>query len=479
VKRSAHETRLKILKRLGTSEYWNKRARWQFWRDRISRAQFDAGSRVGEAQETRHVLAGIVGPALLAGGAAIVTFVALELAASAVAARGSGIERVTRSLSEADYATFVGALVGAQAVFLALFYTTVGVIASTAYAGVPAEIRTLFVRERSSRVYAQLVTWSLVFGILLLATGPLHYRPHAITVAVFGALALVAVLALVRLGTDLFKFFDLSSISTGLPRQFARAVKVATVSGSTIPDEPRQQAAHQRAASALAEYDQLTTLLVIRKIREARAPGRLIEQLLGMWLAYGGTKAMIPTTSRWFALTPAHPNWLTLDATRLETAITTRTNVQPTLAPDPLWVESRIADAYGRLLRLLVRQDAWSVAMRVIDFANNVVGELASRFQVEEALLLANTTIAELTSAHHEDAEDEAAATITPADRTLYRMAAVDRSALALTEAWLGLVRGVRGLDVARVTSDLDESVDSASGPTPSARPGVSLPTSR
>jgi hypothetical protein len=43
-------------------------------------------------------------------------------------------------VSPVSYGTFVGAAVGAEAVFLALFFTTVGVIASTTYSQVPAEI---------------------------------------------------------------------------------------------------------------------------------------------------------------------------------------------------------------------------------------------------------------------------------------------------------------------------------------------------
>lgn len=56
-----------------------------------------------------------------------------------------------------SYGAFVGTAVGAEAAFLALFFTIVGVIASATYARVPGEIRGLFVRERTSLIYVG--TW--------------------------------------------------------------------------------------------------------------------------------------------------------------------------------------------------------------------------------------------------------------------------------------------------------------------------------
>lgn len=60
-----------------------------------------------------------------------------------------------------DYGGFVGVAVGAEAALLALLFTTVGGIASTAYARAPGEIRGLFVRERTSLINVRNVAVAL------------------------------------------------------------------------------------------------------------------------------------------------------------------------------------------------------------------------------------------------------------------------------------------------------------------------------
>ena len=79
-----------------------------------------------------------------------------------------------------------------------MFFTTVGVIASTTYARVPGEIRGLFVRERTSVIYVRNVAVALLVGLALL-TMPLvaHCSPHGLTVLLFAVLTAFSVLSLV------------------------------------------------------------------------------------------------------------------------------------------------------------------------------------------------------------------------------------------------------------------------------------------
>ncbi|GEM_PF-1597901 len=448
--------------------YWERRARSRRWRTALSRFWSGTWDRVGETRQSTSTLGRLLGGAALSGVAAVFAVVVLEIVAGALNHHGSAIERLVKPLDSSAYEAFVAAAVGAEAIFLALFFTMVGVIASTAYSDVPGEVRQLFVRERASRIYAYTVVWALVFGVVILAASAVGYKPHALSVVAFGLLTLFSVLSLVRLGTGLFNFFDLSSLSTGLPRRFLRAAKAATVTRHNAPEEGRQQALHAQGAAVLELYRQLSVLLVNRKGGEARAPTRLVRQFLGMWAEYGGHKPAIPTSSRWFALTPAHANWLTLDHTRLRTALATQTSVRPTLTPDPLWVERRLEERIRELLALVLRGDDWSTGITLIDTSNTLVGNLASRFHVDEALLLARATARELEAARAVDASaamSAAEGALISDQRAVFRMAAVERGALGLTSVWLGFVRGAEGIDVERVRQSLDRPVESDTSP--------------
>jgi hypothetical protein len=146
-------------------------------------------------------------------------------------------------VSRDSYDGFVAAVVTALATFLALFFTTVGVIASTAYARVPGAIRRLFVREQTSNIYVWSVAIGLVFGIALLALPIMsRFEFRGLTLAVFAVLALFSVLSLVILGRDLFNFFDPSMLSRRLYPEFLSAVRSASATRQRIPDDAEARA---------------------------------------------------------------------------------------------------------------------------------------------------------------------------------------------------------------------------------------------
>jgi hypothetical protein len=321
---------------------------------------------------------GLVREVLLAAAGTAALFAAVEAIATA-AAHKLHWGALFLSADPGGYTGFVGVAVGAEAALLALFFTTVGVIASTAYNRVPGEIRQLFVRERTSLVYVWNVTVALLVGLALL-TMPLvaHRWPHGLTVLLFAVLTAFSVLSLAVLGTRLFNFFDLSTLSLPLRRRFLRGIKAASAAGRRVPREAQQQAAHDRAAAVLRVYGQLTDLVQTRDVSEGRAAERIALELIDCWHASSAYKPAIPAKSRWFSLAPSHPNWLTLEHARLTMALATATSAQPEMTPDPLWAEEIIAGYLGRLLRALSARGDWGRAIRVLDAAAELVSYLGA-----------------------------------------------------------------------------------------------------
>jgi len=458
-RRSGAEVRK--LARISRIRHWRRLERRRGRRLWLSHAWVAAHDRAAQFRQDSRILAGLAGRVL----GAVLGTAALVAAVEAIAAAAGHVLHwgtLFTTIDPGSYEGFVGAAVGAEAAFLALFFTTVGVIASTTYARVPGEIRGLFVRERTSLIYAGNVAVALLVGLALL-TMPLvaHRSPHGLTVLVFAILTAFSVLSLVVLGTRLFNFFDLSTLSLPLRRRFLRAAKSASAAGRSIPREAQQQAAHDLAAAVLGIYGQLTDLIGKRDVSEARAPERIALELLDCWDTASVIKPGIPAKSKWFALTASHPNWLTMDHTRLSMAVATRASVQPTMTPDPLWAETAIAGHLGRLLNALSLDD-WERAIRVVDRAAELIWYLAARLQVDEARLLRRTITSYLR---------DVAATARPDDQAsgsrweLFRLAAADREVLVYTRFWLGLISSVEHADAQRLASSFDEAVATIQGP--------------
>jgi hypothetical protein len=327
--------------------------------------------------------------AALASVAAVVVFVLLELLAVQLDHHAvPGIERYYAQTRFNSYVPYVAASVGALAVFLALFFTTIGVIATTAYIDVPNGVRQLFVQGRSNRTYTQTVVSSLVIGILLLACEFVGYKPHSLTLICYSLLVLFSVLSLARLISSLFRFFDMSVLARPLRRRFRRASAIAQARRSA-PGEEVQQLAQIEAGQVLAAYGELISVARSKRRRGiGGAPARILKDLVDLWRGYARDKGAIPTDSLWFDRIPRYDNWLTADSTGLNLALGTQTAIPPTLVPDHVWVERTISSHITDLLRILIRNGSWQLAIQATDTANALGTELAAYFQAEESAIL-------------------------------------------------------------------------------------------
>jgi hypothetical protein len=477
VHRHRQEDEAQQLAAASDPDHWTRLEREQRRRLRASRFRVAVRDRGAQVRQDGALFASLARRIAAALAGAVVLVAALEAIASAlthVLHWGTLFEPVSAD----SYGAFVGAAVGAEAVFLALFFTTVGVIASTTYSRVPGEIRSLFVRERTSLIYVWNVAVALLVGIALLIMPVVTQRsPHGVTVAVFAVLTAFSVLSLVLLGTQLFNFFDLSTLSQSLPRRFRHGLQEASASDKAVPpEEAQQQAAHERAAGVLHIYGQLSELIAGRDVAEAEAPERIALELLGCWAVASALKPTIPTESKWFSLTAAHPNWLTMDHIQLSMALATSAGVQPTFSPDPLWVENAIARSLGRLLPTLATPIEWPRAIQVADEANKLVFYLAVRLQLDEARLLLRTVGAFLEDVSSGDRMTFSAnRPIIPDEWEVSRMAAAERATLGYTQYWLGLIRPFEQIDPERLAANFDEAVATPQGPYKAGAPRALL----
>jgi hypothetical protein len=459
----------RALRRTSGIGYWRRLDRRKRRRLRLSQALVALLGYAGQLRQDGRILAIMIRdilPAVL-GTAALVA--ALEAVADALT-RHLHWGLLFQPADPNGYGTMVGAAVGAEAVFLGLFYTTVGVIASTTYNGVPGEIRSLFVRERTSVIYVRSVTVALLMGLALLAM-PLvsRYQPHVLTVAAFAVITGFSVLSLVHLGTGLFSFFDLSAISFPLRRRFLHAVRSAAASSRSIPGEVQQQAAHARAAEVLRVYGQLAELIRKRDVAEARAPERIALQLLGCWQDMAEVKPAIPSQSQWFSPAPRHPNWLTLGQERLSLALSTGAAIQPDTGPDPLWAEKLISRCLAQLLPVMSGPDGWDRAIRIVDHASELVYWLAGNLRIDEARLLCRTLTRYLREAV--TTGPEAGSPDPGSGWDAFRLAIAEREVIVFTKFWLGLTAGMAHTEAKQVAAAFDDAVDTAGGPYRSGAP--------
>lgn len=453
------------------SERLERQQQRRIWLSRLRVAVRDRGAQLRQDGSVFIHLVGRVVAALVGTAALVATLEAIASSLTHVLHWGTLFDPV----GSYYYGGFVATAVGAEAAFLALFFTTVGVIASTTYSRVPGEVRSLFVRERTNLIYVWNVAVALLVGIALLMMPVVtHHSPYGLTVAVFALLTAFSVLSLILLGTQLFNFFDLSTLSRSLSQRFNRGIDSASAAGKTVPAEAQQQAAHDRAADALHIYGQLSNLIASRDVAEAQTPEQIAVKLLECWSTGSALKSKIPTESKWYHLTPAHPNWLTMRHT--QSGSSENAGVQPTFSLDPLWVEGEIARCLGRLLSTLATQAEWPRGISVVDEANKLVFSLTARLQLDEARLLLRTVRIFLDGIASGDLITSGTAKLANSEEwQVPRMAAAERATLGYIQYWLGLVSFFEEIDPQRLRASFDEAVDTPQGPYKAEAPRVLL----
>jgi len=431
------------LRLLGSAHYWIIRSRFRAGLGRMSAGrQAVSVGRTSVSERVRAVLSLARKFGWVAAGS-LLLWVALEVGARVASAiPGAPFATLTNRVTSGSYGDLLSAGVGAVATFLGLYWATVGVVASTVYQAAPAEVRSLFIEQRSGTALVRGIVYALNLGLLLLAADTIGVAPPAASLIVFAALCAVATLRLVVLGSQLFNFFDLSQLGRPLPARFRVAVRRAAI-GRSAHDGLSQSIAHEEASRIVELYESLTALITSRRYQHADGPTRLARQLLLVAAANASMKNAIPTSSRWWSQQARHQNWLTMDHTRLSMSLATATGPSPELVPDHLWVERSASASLRDLLAAAIAAGGLPQVVAICDSVADAGRLLSARFQVLEALELI-AGVQELLLANGPTRPEDA--NVQGDRRTLNDMAAAERSILLLTNVWLGFISSLESL---------------------------------
>lgn len=350
---------------------------------------------------------------------------------------------------------FVGAGVAAAATLLGLYYATVGVVASTVYKDVPGEVRDLFVRERDGETYIYALVLAVAGGLTVLALSAFGYPVAGLTILVLAGVAILTTVWLAVLGQRLFGFFDPTMLSRSLPKQIAGAVHDAA-GRKTRGNESRQRRAHVDAVNGLAMFRQIAEIVERANYGDARAPLTISYQLLRLVARYSQSKDAIPTESSWWAKTPNHQNWLTIDFFQLNTALSTASGVAPKPVPDAFWFERNVAGILRVALPASMRARGGTDLLALAETASNVSSLLVRRLQVREALMMEEAwgdAIRRIADEPLVDGPEDLRNT-----QRLAQQSAAESLVIPLTRMWLGFREAADDL----LRRDLDAQFDAA-----------------
>jgi hypothetical protein len=322
----------------------------------------------------------------------------------------SGIQQIINRNSE-HYASLFAAFAQIAGAFLALYFTAVSVVVSTAYARVQGDVRSIVLRDKVSNAYVSLVAMLGAASTILLAALALGRLPSVSNLIFVMFLGVASFYSFVQLGSRVFHFFDPTRLIGYLTSDLVRWVRSATPRGYRWLDELFQTRYQRQADAVLTTYRNIVLMANREEHLQSDALVDLAQHAFSLLGFYGQEKSSIPSDSWWFRRTHRHKSWLTTSDMDTSMALHTATTLLPETIPDLMWFESEIKETVAYTLeKLLGRKDLHGV-YALSNAAQRTLYNLAGNFAVDEALhlfrtlapLRAQSHAAELTGAETED----------------------------------------------------------------------------
>ncbi len=402
-----------------------------FW---LAKGVFRAKKQLRESAESASIAGGIL--RTIVGQ----TLLAVVLVAGLWLIDGHIAKLIAIQINKDVYASLLSTLAHVSGVFLGLYFTAVSVVASTVYARVPGDVRSVLMQEKVGTVYIRLVALLAAVSTMLLATTASGMQPRLLHLVLIGLLGIIAVFSFVALGTRAFYFFDPTSLAGYVARDLLGTMRHATPAGIEW-DKASFQAHYQGLAErGLETYRNLVSLALAEAHLQGRAVASLISGLLRVLNIYAAEKIKMPSDSRWFKYEERHQEWFTTDYTQVAVALQTGTALRPKSVPDPMWFERRVERMVLTAIQAFIEQKDYRSIWSVLNAAQQMLGRLGERLSVEEGLRLYRAWRPEVRRVALLEVPAE------EVEQWELRLAVIDVSAMGLVSLLLGVSKRVGGI---------------------------------
>jgi hypothetical protein len=281
--------------------------------------------------------------------------------------------------------TTIAAITG---VFLALYFTTLSLVAISYSEPQHREIRNLVIKNAVSSGFlflsAHLGAITL-FGLALLAIG---FPPSFFLMAYVLFIAVVVIFSFLLVGRRIFQFFDPRELARTPKANFLKSVKRATITGARSNQPPFQR--HFRD-QALYELHRLECLIEFALSQSASQSTRgeivrdLCITLLNIFNRCVTDSSKIPNLSMWFPRKRVFQKWGFTSSIQTDIAMRTGTTPQPEEKPDYLFVCNAISRMVRQSIQSLIKAGDYSDASAILIGSYHTMGQLGENLAIDEA----------------------------------------------------------------------------------------------
>jgi len=287
-------------------------------------------------------------------------------------------------LDGTTYITLLTTVAGITGVFLALYFTTLTVVATSYSEPHHREIRNLIIEEAISRGYLALSAHLgavCLFGLGFLAIG---FTPNLLLMAYVLLIAGVVIFSFFLVGRHIFQFLDPRILVATPVAGFLKWQRNATILGSRWKLPSFQNFFRRQALGELHKIECLIEFALSQPARR-EVVRDLCVRLLDLMQRNALESRRIPSLSLWFPRTRIFQEWGFTSGIQSDIALRTGTLPQPEEVPDYLFVSRAISLMVRRSVEELLRRKDYLEVSSIVVQVYRVLGKLGESLALEEA----------------------------------------------------------------------------------------------
>ncbi len=240
-------------------------------------------------------------------------------------------------------------------VTLALFYTILATLASTAYAKVQSSIRNLIIYDKDTQAYLRRLTNLTAFSITILMAMGFHFYPGNLILITLFLFSLTTLFGLLKIGMGVYNFFEPSVIARPVANNLSKAITEVTIKGQYWDDRSFQNFNYDQAFIQVKNLKLITDLCIKGDDLKEDSFKTIVDSSISVLRFYLSQKPRIPRESLWFPERLSYKSYFESDMSARSISRQSRTYITPEKIRDFYWLEEKVIDNISLSLEIIIR----------------------------------------------------------------------------------------------------------------------------
>jgi len=285
----------------------------------------------------------------------------------------------------------ISVIASVAGVTLALFYTILATLASTAYAKVHSSIRNLLIYDKDTQGYLRRLTNVTAFAIIMLLALSLHYHAGNLVLASLVIYSLTTLYGILKMGMGIYNFFEPSTVAATVIKEILTAINEVTIKGDYWNDSSFQNYYYQNASRQTENLHLIIDLCLKDPDFKKSTFTSLTQSTLFTLVNYIDLKPQIPEDSRWFPFVANHKSYFETDMSSRGLSNSTQTYVRPEMVHNHFWMEELIVNELSVTLRQVLKTTDLQLFASIVSSYRLLTSRLSKALDVKtgQALIAA------------------------------------------------------------------------------------------